>query len=199
MQLADKGIEPEHAQSYPRRYGGSVRRGQVGRPDGQQATQRPDPRPDLGDQMRRIAAVLTGALALSGLILFSAGPASAATPQCTSYRTGFSPLPPPVGPEPGTALIYPTAANGSSYCWMQRGNNSIAVWALQFTLYQCYGLGLALDGDFGPATQRALTFAQSISGARPDGAYGPDTRSHLKYSRVQGGGPYYCYQLLGFG
>lgn len=149
--------------------------------------------------MRRIAAVLTTALALSGVILFSAGPASAATPQCTTYTARVAPFPPPAGPPAGTALLFPIASNGSSYCWMQRGNNSLAVWALQFTLNQCYGLGIAQDGDFGPATQRALTLAQAISGARQDGQYGPDTRSHLKYSRIQGGGIFYCWQLLGIG
>lgn len=79
---------------------------------------------------------------------------------------------------------------------MQRGNNSWAVCALQLTLNDCYGQGLALDADFGPATQRALRFAQASSGATVDGTYGPNTRSRLKY-HSQLWGPLNCYQLLG--
>jgi peptidoglycan hydrolase-like protein with peptidoglycan-binding domain len=152
----------------------------------------------MGFQMRRTAAILAGIFALSGLMLFSAGTASAATPQCTTFAFRASPFPPPAGPPAGVALYYPIAANGTSYCWMQRGNYSWGVWALQRALNQCYGLGIAEDLDFGPATQRALRFAQAISGATVDGSYGPNTRSRLKYSSNLGGS-FYCYQLLGFG
>jgi len=103
---------------------------------------------------------------------------------------------PPGGPPvpPGTVYFYPAAANGSSWCWMQRGNHSTAVWALQWTLNECYFAGIAQDWDFGPATERALRTAQARSGATVDGGYGPNTRALLKY--ISTAGPAYCNQLF---
>jgi peptidoglycan hydrolase-like protein with peptidoglycan-binding domain len=82
---------------------------------------------------------------------------------------------------------------------MAQGANSDAVWRLQWTLNKCYyraGVSplfpalLDLDGDFGPKTKSALTYAQRPAGANPDGGYGPETRNrinhHYSYDR-QGG------------
>jgi len=147
--------------------------------------------------MRRPAIVLATIVIAASVIVAPAAPASAATPQCTALGTGvaqFSPPGLPPLPVP-TIYYYPAASSGSSMCWMQRGNHSWGVWALQLALNLCYGQGLSTDADFGAATERALRFAQSISGATVDGGYGPNTRTHMKYAPPTLGTPY-CAQLL---
>jgi len=71
-------------------------------------------------------------------------------------------------------------------CEMARGAHSSAVGQLQFSLNRCYGKGLALDNDFGAATERALREVQRAVGAGVDGRYGPETRSKMYHESTSG-------------
>lgn len=66
-------------------------------------------------------------------------------------------------------------------CVMETGLVNPGVRALQETLNRCYGQGLVLDGDFGPATYNALSSVQAWEGIGVDGVYGPITRSNIKW------------------
>lgn len=81
----------------------------------------------------------------------------------------------------------PTIGNDSS-CILRQGVRTGAevqtspVWWLQHTLNQCYGQSLALDGDYGPKTTRAVKAAQAtVPGLARDGVYGPRTRSAVRW------------------
>src|SRR5262245_58248653 len=53
----------------------------------------------------------------------------------------------------GLWLEVPGTSSGSSTCFLEQGDNSEAVRALQYSMNRCYGKSLTLDGDFGPATR----------------------------------------------
>jgi peptidoglycan hydrolase-like protein with peptidoglycan-binding domain len=55
------------------------------------------------------------------------------------------------------------------------------VYWLQLTLNECYGAGLALDGDYGGGTRAALIAVQRDAGIERDGVYGPETRDHMRF------------------
>lgn len=80
----------------------------------------------------------------------------------------------------------------STSCTLREGDNTRAVKRLQATLDACYNQGIAIDGDFGPATRRALENAQTwerVVRGRPvatDGVYGPQTRNALHWHAVWG-------------
>ncbi len=66
---------------------------------------------------------------------------------------------------------------------------------LQNTLRMCYQQGIALDGDFGPATRQALMNAQTWErevrrqNVATDGVYGPRTRDVLTWNALWGNQP----------
>ena len=62
---------------------------------------------------------------------------------------------------------------------VQQGNNGQAVRALQQLLNEKYGYGLALDGDFGPATNTAVKDFQDDHDLAVDGIVGPNTWQSL--------------------
>ncbi|WP_443049893.1 peptidoglycan-binding domain-containing protein [Streptomyces sp. NBC_00287] len=65
--------------------------------------------------------------------------------------------------------------------------------ALQFTLNKCYGAGLAVDGEYGPATRSAVITVQNRVGVAADGEYGPNTRDAMKWShRTSSGAHSHC-------
>lgn len=66
-------------------------------------------------------------------------------------------------------------------CDMGIGAHSPAVGQLQRSMNLCYGEHLAVDNDFGPATQAALKRTQTKAGATPDGEYGPQTRRAMRH------------------
>lgn len=59
---------------------------------------------------------------------------------------------------------------------LRRGDSGKKVEQLQHLLALWLG-GLVADGDFGPATEKALIVAQKKLGLTPDGIYGPATRN----------------------
>ncbi|WP_375384406.1 peptidoglycan-binding protein [uncultured Microbacterium sp.] len=84
---------------------------------------------------------------------------------------------------------YRIPASGSSIdCVMETGVVSSGVGQLQLTLNICYGAGLTVDNDFGPATYNALLNAQSAEGIAVDGVYGSQSRTYLKWRSSTTGG-----------
>ncbi|MFI7677402.1 peptidoglycan-binding protein [Actinophytocola sp. NPDC049390] len=68
-------------------------------------------------------------------------------------------------------------ATGSRNCTLAEGASGGAVVQLQTALKSCnYATNLDIDGDFGPATKKAVAYAQYRRGISSDGIYGPDSR-----------------------
>jgi len=66
---------------------------------------------------------------------------------------------------------------GSRNCTLAEGAEGSAVVTLQTALKSCnFASNLGIDGDFGPATEKAVTYAQYRHGIGQDGIYGPDSR-----------------------
>lgn len=58
--------------------------------------------------------------------------------------------------------------------------NRAVVW-LQWSLRECHGQPIAVDGRFGSATRQALVNVQRRLGINPDGVYGPQTWRNLNW------------------
>lgn len=92
----------------------------------------------------------------------------------------------------------PTIGNNTHLdnCELGPGNDSRAVYWLQFDLNQCYGQHLVQDGIYGPLTEAAVRYAQRASGdPYVDGIYGPQTRGYIKWVNYGGAGPGACFRL----
>jgi hypothetical protein len=145
-------------------------------------------------RLRRFAAALAFATALTGGALsLSASPAAAATPTCDG--AGWIRLTTPVY-RSGIAhwyLLVPadritfSPDRFAAACIMREGANHIGVHPLQRMLNLCYNQGIAIDGDFGANTRRALENAQTwarVSEGAPvdtDGVYGPETGRAVRW------------------
>jgi hypothetical protein len=143
-----------------------------------------------------VAAVMIGATSLIGVAV--AQPAEAAFPVCNGTTLIVR----------GTFRYeIPTIGNGTGNytCGLVRNRNGLndvgaGVRSLQAQMNACYGPGagpsgsvdafspaLGVDGRFGSLTEAALRKVQTASGAtptgtyRPDGEYGPQTRSKMKW------------------
>ncbi|WP_433022407.1 peptidoglycan-binding domain-containing protein [Kribbella sp. CA-294648] len=107
------------------------------------------------------------------------------------------------------ANVVPTwrsATHRSLDCHLYRGTSGDGVRQLQLTLNECYGprplsggvkkfsTALAVDGQFGSATEAALETVQSYIGVTADGSYGPATRSKMK-ARANNGSGNWCMYL----
>jgi peptidoglycan hydrolase-like protein with peptidoglycan-binding domain len=111
---------------------------------------------------------VTFTVAMLGLAV---APASAATPQCTTF-TYIS------------EGLLPANSSYGTNCWMARGNYSDGVYVLQEALVHCYHLYVGPygpDSDFGGNTVAALKTVQRIHGISVDGGYGPQTRSVMSF------------------
>lgn len=139
--------------------------------------------------MNILRAGLAAALSVGTLAVLPAAPASAATPQCTKRLDHL-----PNGPSGGVWV--PASSNNVRKCWMQRGNYSDGVWALQRALRICYGRVyghyIAVDKDFGPETERALRWVQGYEGIRADGKYGPETAANIRFSSIHSDEEQWC-------
>ncbi len=137
--------------------------------------------------MRRMITMITAVLiATSGVALVTEGTAFAQS-SCTNgsgfqNTKGFPVTVPSVGEETHQAN-----------CDLGEGNINAGVSFLQEDLNLCYKSGLALDGDFGPATEAALKHVQSIIGVTVDGVYGPNTRNAMQWGVD---GPTSCSKLV---
>ena len=131
--------------------------------------------------------IRTGAaLALTaGSLAVLASPASAATPQCTQR---VSHLP----DSAAGGLWVPAASNSIRLCWMDVGNYSSGVWALQAALRYCYSQNIAIDNDYGTQTRDALRRVQGVIGAAQDGEYGPETAQKMKFSSISSTASQHC-------
>lgn len=119
------------------------------------------------------AAIATIAL---GALATGAPTASAAAPVCSSFA-GYTDA-------AGYTTGVPLDAAQSNYCSLRAGDSGGGVRELQKTLNGCYYDGVTYldeDGQFGPATAKALKRAQGLAGVTPDGIYGPNTRDALRW------------------
>jgi hypothetical protein len=132
-------------------------------------------RTTTSSRLVRLGAAL--ALATTGVLVSPASPAAAVTPQCTQ-RVGHLP------DSAAGGLWVPASPAGVRKCWMDQGNVSSGVWALQAALRYCYGQNIATDSQYGPQTAGALWRVQGMVGARQDGEYGPETAQKMKFSSV---------------
>jgi peptidoglycan hydrolase-like protein with peptidoglycan-binding domain len=144
-----------------------------------------------------IKALLAAAAFVPALLVATPGPAQAALPHCTG-STWFR-----VAGHQWFVEI-PSVGNGTAAtdCQLARGDSSAAVRVLQRAINSCYGQGLAVDGVFGPATERAVRNVQNFHringspGVVVDGIYGPQTRSVMvfpKFSAPGGGSFLGCF------
>lgn len=65
---------------------------------------------------------------------------------------------------------------------LRQGSKGSAVKKLQTMLVQCASQKITIDGDFGPATHRAVVNVQKFFGAAADGIVGPKTWGVLNYA-----------------
>jgi peptidoglycan hydrolase-like protein with peptidoglycan-binding domain len=116
----------------------------------------------------------------------SLSPAHAATPTCTEAVRKFA--------SSGDRMFIPVQYSTlSDHCVMRRGNKNNAVRYLQEVLRDVYDYNIAVDGDFGPATERALISQQRAFGIKADGIYGPQTRDSICWLIYDGGGTMGCW------
>jgi peptidoglycan hydrolase-like protein with peptidoglycan-binding domain len=72
---------------------------------------------------------------------------------------------------------------GSRNCTLAEGASGGAVAALQLSLKSCnYASNLDIDAEFGPATKKAVAYAQQRRGIGQDGIYGPESRVAFAWS-----------------
>lgn len=99
-----------------------------------------------------------------------------------------------VGVGPGAAgRVAPTAVSPECARTVLRyGSRGYCVTELQLNLNILFGLGLAMDGSYGPATTSAVYWFQKRYGLTYDGITGPQTWSKIAWclSRARAGLPY---------
>jgi peptidoglycan hydrolase-like protein with peptidoglycan-binding domain len=81
---------------------------------------------------------------------------------------------------PGETGLFGTSE--STICEMEAGRGGEdAVVVLQDALVRCNGQAVAIDGDYGPETTRAVMAVQRQAGVAADGAYGPATFQAMRW------------------
>jgi hypothetical protein len=136
--------------------------------------------------MRRVLAVLGAVLMASGLgLVASASPAQAEYVTCNSWTTYYA--------FETRAQVVHTPSRGSqtgnNTCQLKQGDKGNAVKVLQRALKYCrIHANIAVDGEFGPATKRAVLDMQDWANARgadldEDGEFGPATRDWMTWPR----------------
>ncbi|WP_262848429.1 peptidoglycan-binding domain-containing protein [Mumia quercus] len=136
----------------------------------------------------RLLVVAAAAMLMTMLVgigvTATATPAHAATPTCTEAVRKYS--------ASGERMFIPVQYSTlSPTCVMKRGNRNNAVKYLQEVMRDTYDYNIAVDGDFGPATQSALISLQRRLGITADGVYGPQTRDAICWPLYYE--PYACW------
>jgi uncharacterized Zn-binding protein involved in type VI secretion len=81
---------------------------------------------------------------------------------------------------PGETGLFGTSE--STTCEMEAGQgDEDAVVVLQNALVRCNGQAVAIDGEYGPETTRAVIAVQRQAGVAVDGAYGPATLQAMRW------------------
>jgi len=138
------------------------------------------------------AAALAVASGIAVLPALTSAPPASAAAVCTgtSLVTGGG----------GDQIRVPTTTNGSKNvtCDLALGNTGSGVARLQVALDNSLcnppGAGLAVDGDYGPLTQQAVRNTQAAYGVAVDGIYGPVT-GHAMWWPVAGSNGTVCEQM----
>jgi len=135
--------------------------------------------------MRALLVLAVPAMLVTGVSAATAAPeapASAALASCNSFTNVYL--------DGRYSLHVPSTSRGSGNfnCEVTRGDNNVAVLALQESLNTCYQQGIAEDRDFGANTERAVRNAQNkINQAHGpdvltvDGRFGPKTSSYFRF------------------
>jgi len=135
--------------------------------------------------MRNVKVLLAAVLVAGGLSVFTASPAQAALPTCTSWSTYYAAY------TTSYVIHVPSAGyqTGTLRCVLKRGNRNDAVRVLQRGLNQCRGYdNVAEDGDYGPITRAAVLDTQQWAngsfgaGIAEDGEYGPQTKDWIQFT-----------------
>jgi putative chitinase len=133
----------------------------------------------LNGLSERIAFTQKAKAAVARLQAVQLAGESAPAPASIAPATTGAPSPAPAA-GPGTAAASPVVA---------RGSQGDAVVALQ-NLLRADNFAVAIDGDFGPGTEVAVTRFQSENGLTADGIVGPQTWAALAVAASkQAGGP----------
>ena len=131
---------------------------------------------------RRLAAVLTAALALGVVPVALAPAAQAALPQCESAFLAWAEYNDQYDWNVHRPLVPGTSTSSSwTRCNLSSGSKGAGVRALQSALNECHGKRLAVDGSFGPATRNAVIEVQRALRISADGVFGPTTSHYMKF------------------
>lgn len=133
------------------------------------------------EKLRRMSIIVAIGL-LFGAAALPAEPAQAATGGYCSKAITY------IGAGMYSAWLVPADSNNNQACRLDQGANSSAVVALQKGLNGACAVsaGLAVDGQFGPATKSALIRAQMKFGVAADGIYGPNTARAFQWTSSNG-------------
>ncbi len=141
--------------------------------------------------VRALVATALGA----ATVLVGVGPASSAQDDAAVPPSTTST---PARPAPGRLAdrsvgVAPTAVSPECARTVLRyGSRGYCVTELQFNLNILFGLGLSMDGSYGPATTSAVYWFQRRYGLTYDGITGPQTWSTIAWclDRARKGLPY---------
>src|SRR5919198_506408 len=132
----------------------------------------------------RLGGGLIGAalLAVAVPATTGAGPFGSAAPrpaEAASSCNNFKVVTKGFGSQEESAAV--PVNRGSTNCLLGPGNRQGGVGVLQSALNACNGQHLKVDQRYGPDTAAAVKAVQGRVGAKPDGVYGPETASKMRW------------------
>lgn len=137
--------------------------------------------------MKRILGSMVAIILLAGAaVIGGAGVGTAATANtpCVTWAAEGA----------GTyARVIPSRTNGSTDCYLIKGNTGNGARALQNGLRGCEGYAIAVDGIYGAGTKSAVTQFQRSQGIGVDGQYGNQVRGRIWFaSSTSISGYFFC-------